>query len=70
MQTLIFDIKEKTKIPFLIELLSNFDFIQNVKVGDILELIEEEGLVRAMKIAENENEFLNREEALKFLDND
>ena len=70
MQTLIFNIKENSKVPFLMELLSNFDYIQNVKIGDMLELIEDEGLVKAMQIAENENEFLNKDEALKFLDND
>ena len=32
MQTLIFNIKENSKVPFLMELLSNFDYIQNVKI--------------------------------------
>ncbi len=66
METLVFGIREKSKVPFLLELLSHFDFIENVKIGELIELLEEEGLRKAMKIAEKENEFLNREEALNF----
>ena len=70
METLVFEITEKSKIPFLLELLSHFDFVRNVKINKQIELLEEEGLMRAMKVAEEENDYLNTEDALKFLDND
>ena len=70
MQALVFEVTENSKVPFLLELLSNFDFIKNIKVGEQVELLEDLGLAKAMKIAEKENKFLSHEEALKFLEND
>ena len=70
MDVLTFQITEKSKIPFILELLANFDFVKDLKISDKIELIEEEGLKKAMDIAEEEeNDFLNAEDALKFLEN-
>lgn len=70
MRTLSFEITDRSRIPFIMDLLSHFDYIRELKTKDLMELIEEEGLVRAMKEAEKENEYLNREEALKYLEED
>ena len=64
METLVFEVTENSKVPFLLELLSNFDFIKNIKVGEQVELLEDIGLAKAMKIAEKENTFLNHKAPL------
>ena len=70
MKTLSFEISDPTRIAFIMDLLSHFDYIRELKTKDLMELIEEEGLARAMKEAEKENEYLKREEALKYLAED
>ena len=70
MQALVFEVTENSKVPFLLELLSNFDFIKNIKVAEQVEILEDIGLAKAMKVAEKESKFLNHKEALNFLEND
>ncbi len=39
METIAFQITKKEKIPFLMDLLSHFDFIENIKINGETETI-------------------------------
>lgn len=64
MTRITLEIQEPSKLPFLLELLQHLDFVS------LTEELENKGLAMAMKEAKQEGIYLNKEDAIKFLEND
>ncbi len=64
MTRITLEIQEPSKLPFLLKLLQHLDF------ASLTEELEDESLAMAMKEAKQESVYLNRENAIKFLEND
>lgn len=69
MKKISLTVSDESQLPFLLKLLSHFDYIKLEEDGEIKELLEDIAIARAIEEGENSGK-ISKEDALAFLEDE